>query len=198
MVRSHAIQWLPIAEEDPAPGTFQAVVTALKHPGAAVHLPQPDVPPMAAEQRLSGALGNLGQPGNTRLDGPLLGLRPSGLAAADLRLQPGYGAVHGQGCVRRRSSPHSPSRAVLLRGRRPARELHHAHPASPRFFCAERQASRRVRQGPQPAVEADRAPSPFLVGLGRPEPVSPFRDRCVFHLRGHTGGPAPRFATHLR
>ena len=42
MVRSHAIQWLPIAAEDPAPGTFQAVVTALKHPGAAVHLPQPD------------------------------------------------------------------------------------------------------------------------------------------------------------
>jgi alpha-D-ribose 1-methylphosphonate 5-triphosphate synthase subunit PhnH len=42
VVRSHAIQWLPIAAEDPAPGTFQAVVTALKHPGAAVHLPQLD------------------------------------------------------------------------------------------------------------------------------------------------------------
>jgi alpha-D-ribose 1-methylphosphonate 5-triphosphate synthase subunit PhnH len=33
---------LPIAAEDPAPGTFQAVVSALEHPGAAVHLPQPD------------------------------------------------------------------------------------------------------------------------------------------------------------
>jgi alpha-D-ribose 1-methylphosphonate 5-triphosphate synthase subunit PhnH len=42
VVCSHAIQWLPIAAEDPAPGTFQAVVTALNHPGAAVHLPQLD------------------------------------------------------------------------------------------------------------------------------------------------------------
>lgn len=42
MVRSHAIQWLPVAEEDPAPGTFQAVLAALEHPGAAVHLPQPE------------------------------------------------------------------------------------------------------------------------------------------------------------
>ena len=40
MVRSHAIQWLPVAEEDPAPGTFQAVVTALEHPGVVVHLPK--------------------------------------------------------------------------------------------------------------------------------------------------------------
>ena len=42
---------------------------------------------MAAEHRLNGALDNLGQPGNTSLDGPLLGLRPGCLAAADLRLQ---------------------------------------------------------------------------------------------------------------
>jgi alpha-D-ribose 1-methylphosphonate 5-triphosphate synthase subunit PhnH len=40
MVRSHAFQWLPVAEEDSAPGTFQAVVTALEHPGAVVHLPK--------------------------------------------------------------------------------------------------------------------------------------------------------------
>jgi alpha-D-ribose 1-methylphosphonate 5-triphosphate synthase subunit PhnH len=42
VVKSHATQWLTVAEEDPAPGTFQAVLTALEHPGAAVHLPKPD------------------------------------------------------------------------------------------------------------------------------------------------------------
>jgi alpha-D-ribose 1-methylphosphonate 5-triphosphate synthase subunit PhnH len=40
VVRSHAIQWLPAAGEDPAPGTFQAVRIALEHPGVAVHLPK--------------------------------------------------------------------------------------------------------------------------------------------------------------
>jgi alpha-D-ribose 1-methylphosphonate 5-triphosphate synthase subunit PhnH len=40
VVRSHAIQWLPVAEEDPAPGTFQAVLSALEHPGVVVHLPK--------------------------------------------------------------------------------------------------------------------------------------------------------------
>ena len=41
MVSSHAIQWLLAAVEDPAPGTFQAVLAALKNPGAAVRLPTP-------------------------------------------------------------------------------------------------------------------------------------------------------------
>ena len=40
MVRSHAIQWSAVAEEDPAPGTFQAVLSALEHPGVVVHLPK--------------------------------------------------------------------------------------------------------------------------------------------------------------
>jgi alpha-D-ribose 1-methylphosphonate 5-triphosphate synthase subunit PhnH len=42
VVRFRAVQWFPLAEEDPAPGTFQAVVNALEHPGAAVHLQKPD------------------------------------------------------------------------------------------------------------------------------------------------------------
>ena len=40
MARSHAFQWLPVAGEDPIPCTFQAVLTALEHPGAAVRLPK--------------------------------------------------------------------------------------------------------------------------------------------------------------
>jgi alpha-D-ribose 1-methylphosphonate 5-triphosphate synthase subunit PhnH len=39
---SLAIPWLQVAEEDPAPGTFQAVLTALEHPGTAVRLPTYD------------------------------------------------------------------------------------------------------------------------------------------------------------
>ncbi|MBI5579712.1 MAG: phosphonate C-P lyase system protein PhnH [Deltaproteobacteria bacterium] len=42
MARSRAIQWLPVTKEDPAPGTFQAVLIALEHPGAIVRLPKPD------------------------------------------------------------------------------------------------------------------------------------------------------------
>ena len=51
MVSSHAIQWLPVDVEDTAPGTFQAVLTALKQPGAAVRLPTSDGLPW----RLNGA-----------------------------------------------------------------------------------------------------------------------------------------------
>jgi alpha-D-ribose 1-methylphosphonate 5-triphosphate synthase subunit PhnH len=42
VVRSHAAQRLSVAGEDPAPCTFQAALTALEHPGAAVHLPKFD------------------------------------------------------------------------------------------------------------------------------------------------------------
>lgn len=42
MVRSHAVPWLRVAGNELVPATFQSILYAFDHPGAAVHLPKSD------------------------------------------------------------------------------------------------------------------------------------------------------------
>ena len=190
MVRSHAIQWLPVAEEDPAPGTFQAVLSALEHPGVVVHLPKYNGSPWPlniASTALLTTWVNPETPVWTDLcwdSDPAAWLQQT--CACSLVTEP---------CMARVAFVADPLRIPPLK----------------QFYLGEDDQPERSTtlilqvngfsmpngRGRSLQARPTGIPSPFLFGLGRAAPVSPSWDRCVFHLRGHNGCPAPRFATHL-
>lgn len=56
MASSNAVQWLSVAADVSLPATFQAVLNALEHPGAAVRLAGPDNLPWPLNEASAGLL----------------------------------------------------------------------------------------------------------------------------------------------